>query len=175
MNSKSDRMENSYKDIVSKKSDELNTQMRISSNLETKIYDLTKSLTEKQKEIENLSNINSSLQNNVLKISKEKGDLEFELNKKLEEELNGMIKSAIDSRDKLKNEYEKTIKELIEKYEKQIKFMKTVLAKQSEEFEEKIKTIEKEGGQKNKKLEKNEDDDEQPDAKMELMSDLCFI
>ena len=65
LNSNSDRMENSYKDIISKKSDELNSQMRIASNLETKIYDLTKSITEKQKEIENLSNMNSSLQNNI--------------------------------------------------------------------------------------------------------------
>ena len=113
-----------------------------------------------------------------IKLNKELSELQQNYNemktsndkmKELAKESNGMIKSAIDSRDKLKNEYEKTIKELIEKYEKQIKFMKTVLAKQSEEFEEKIKTIEKEGGQKNKKLEKNEDDGEQPDAKMEEM------
>ena len=38
--------------------------------------------------------------------------------KELAKESNGMIKSAIDSRDKLKNEYEKAIKELVEKYEK---------------------------------------------------------
>ena len=88
--------------------------------------------------------------------------------KELAKESNGMIKSAIDSRDKLKNEYEKAIKELVEKYEKQIKFMKTVLAKQSEEFEEKLKNMEKEGGAKNKKSEKNEGG-ENSDEKMEEM------
>ena len=36
-----------------------------------------------------------------------------------------MIKTAIESRDSLKKEYESAIKEIIEKYEKQIKFMKT--------------------------------------------------
>ena len=44
-----DRAENSYKDIISKKSDELNSQMRVTSNLETKIYDLTKNQSQKNK------------------------------------------------------------------------------------------------------------------------------
>ena len=94
--------------------------------------------------------------------------------KELAKESNGMIKSAIDSRDKLKNEYEKAIKELVEKYEKQIKFMKTVLAKQSEEFEEKLKNMEKEGGAKNKKSEKNEGDansDEKMEEMMKIIKD----
>jgi len=94
--------------------------------------------------------------------------------KELAKESNGMIKSAIDSRDKLKNEYEKAIKELVEKYEKQIKFMKTVLAKQSEEFEEKLKKMEKEGGDKNKKSEKNEggaNSDEKMEEMMKIIKD----
>ena len=94
--------------------------------------------------------------------------------KELAKESNGMIKSAIDSRDKLKNEYEKAIKELVEKYEKQIKFMKTVLAKQSEEFEEKLKNMEKEGGAKNKKSEKNEggaNSDEKMEEMMKIIKD----
>ena len=94
--------------------------------------------------------------------------------KELAKESNGMIKSAIDSRDKLKNEYEKAIKELVEKYEKQIKFMKTVLAKQSEEFEEKLKNKEKEGGAKNKKSEKNEggaNSDEKMEEMMKIIKD----
>ena len=94
--------------------------------------------------------------------------------KELAKESNGMIKSAIDSRDKLKNEYEKAIKELVEKYEKQIKFMKTVLAKQSEEFEEKLKNMEKEGGAKNKKPEKNEggaNSDEKMEEMMKIIKD----
>ena len=89
--------------------------------------------------------------------------------KELAKESNTMIKSAIDSRDKLKNDYEKAIKELIEKYEKQIKFMKTVLAKQSEEFEEKLKNFESGVGQKNKKSEKEGGGDDHPDEKMEEM------
>ena len=89
--------------------------------------------------------------------------------KELAKESNTMIKSAIDSRDKLKNDYEKAIKELIEKYEKQIKFMKTVLAKQSEEFEEKLKGVESGVGQKNKKSEKEGGGDDHPDEKMEEM------
>ena len=89
--------------------------------------------------------------------------------KELAKESNTMIKSAIDSRDKLKNDYEKAIKELIEKYEKQIKFMKTVLAKQSEEFEEKLKNFESGVGQKNKKFEKEGGGDDHPDEKMEEM------
>ena len=94
--------------------------------------------------------------------------------KELAKESNGMIKSAIDSRDKLKNEYEKAIKELVEKYEKQIKFMKTVLEKQSEEFEEKLKNMEKEGGAKNKKSEKNEggaNSDEKMEEMMKIIKD----
>ena len=94
--------------------------------------------------------------------------------KELAKESNGMIKSAIDSRDKLKNEYEKAIKELVEKYEKQIKFMKTVLAKQSEEFEEKLKNMEKEGGAKNKKSEKKEggaNSDEKMEEMMKIIKD----
>ena len=94
--------------------------------------------------------------------------------KELAKESNGMIKSAIDSRDKLKNEYEKAIKELVEKYEKQIKFMKTVLTKQSEEFEEKLKNMEIEGGTKNKKLEKNEggvNSDEKMEEMMKIIKD----
>ena len=124
LNSNSDRMENSYKDIISKKSDELNSQMRITSNLETKIYDLTKSITEKQKEIENLSNLNSSLQNNVIKISKEKGDLEFDLNKKLEEELNKNI-----------NKYKQALEEIEKKYN-------TALQNKTEECLNDIKALE---------------------------------
>ena len=89
--------------------------------------------------------------------------------KELAKESNTMIKSAIDSRDKLKNDYEKAIKELIEKYEKQIKFMKTVLAKQREEFEEKLKNVESGVGQKNKKSEKEGGGDDHPDEKMEEM------
>ena len=52
--------------------------------------------------------------------------------------------------------------------------MKTVLAKQSEEFEEKLKNMEKEGGAKNKKSEKNEggaNSDEKMEEMMKIIKD----
>ena len=63
---------------------------------------------------------------------------------KIATETNNMIKTTMSARDKLKNEYESAIKELIEKYEKQIKFMQMVLDKQNEEFEEKMKNLQSE-------------------------------
>jgi hypothetical protein len=92
--------------------------------------------------------------------------------KELAKETNNMIKTAIDSRDNLKKEYESAIKELIEKYEKQIKFMKTVLVKQSEEFEEKLKNKkDKEGEQNEDKNDKNEKKDEKMEEMMKIIND----
>ena len=68
---------------------------------------------EKQKEIENLAQINSSLQNNIVKASKEKGDLEFELNKKLEEANSNKNKISSDNN---KNENNKRVKNIIPLY-----------------------------------------------------------
>ena len=67
-----------------------------------------------------LSNIQKSY--NELKDNNEKM-------KDLAKETNAMIKTAIESRENLKKEYESAIKEIIEKYEKQIKFMKMVSQK----------------------------------------------
>ena len=93
--------------------------------------------------------------------------LDNEKMKSLAKETNGMIKSAIDSRDNLKKEYENSIKDLIDKYEKQIKFMKTVLAKQAEEFEEKLKNNNK--NENNNKENNKEIIKENNEDKMEEM------
>ena len=62
--------------------------MRTISSLETKIYDYSKQINDKQKEIENLMENNSTLQQNVIRVNKLKGDMEFDLSKKYEKELN---------------------------------------------------------------------------------------
>ena len=117
-----------------------------------------------------LSELKSSKENE-LKLNKELSEIQKNYNelkqdnekmKELAKETNGMIKSAIDSRDSLKKEYENSIKDLIDKYEKQIKFMKTVLAKQAEEFEEKLKN-------KGENKETKEKKEENPEDKMEEM------
>ena len=118
-----------------------------------------------------LSELKTSKENE-LKLNKELSVIQKDYNelkennekmKELAKETNGMIKSAIDSRDALKKEYEEAIKDLIEKYEKQIKFMKTVLAKQALEFEEKLKT------QGEKKENPDEKKEENSDEKMQEM------
>ena len=140
-----DRMENSYKDIISKKSDELNERMRATSNLETKIYDLTKSITEKQKEIENLAQINSSLQNNIVRASKEKGDLEFELNKKLEEELNKNINKYKSGLEEIEKKYNSALQNKTEECLNDIKALEnhyeTLLSDTNDELNKKNKEI----------------------------------
>ena len=125
-----------------------------------------------------LSELKASKENE-LKLNKELSEMQKNYNemkesndkmKELAKETNGMIKTAIDSRDNLKKEYENAIKDLIDKYEKQIKFMKTVLAKQSEEFEEKLKNSRNLGLAKDQKnIENNEQKDENQDQKMEEM------
>ena len=140
-----DRMENSYKDIISKKSDELNERMRVASNLETKIYDLTKSIMGKQKEIENLAQINSSLQNNIVKASKEKGDLEFELNKKLEEELNKNINKYKSGLEEIEKKYNSALQNKTEECLNDIKALEnhyeTLLSDTNDELNKKNKEI----------------------------------
>ena len=142
-----DRMENSYKDIISKKSDELNERMRATSNLETKIYDLTKSITEKQKEIENLAQINSTLQNNIVRASKEKGDLEFELNKKLEEELNKNINKYKTALEEIEKKYNVALQNKTEECLNDIKALEnhyeTLLTDTNDELNKKNKDVEK--------------------------------
>ena len=123
-----------------------------------------------------LSELKASKENE-LKLNKELSEMQKNFNemkesndkmKELAKESNGMIKSAIDSRDNLKKEYESAIKDLVEKYEKQITFMKTVLAKQSEEFEEKLKNMK---GSKDKQSENKENPDEKMEEMMKIIKD----
>ena len=123
-----------------------------------------------------LSELKASKENE-LKLNKELSEMQKNFNemkesndkmKELAKESNGMIKSAIDSRDNLKKEYESAIKDLVEKYEKQITFMKTVLAKQSEEFEEKLKNIK---GSKDKQSDNKENPDEKMEEMMKIIKD----
>jgi len=123
-----------------------------------------------------LSELKASKENE-LKLNKELSEMQKNFNemkesndkmKELAKESNGMIKSAIDSRDNLKKEYESAIKDLVEKYEKQITFMKTVLAKQSEEFEEKLKNIK---GSKDKQSENKDNPDEKMEEMMKIIKD----
>lgn len=80
--------------------------MRTISSLETKIYDYSKQINDKQKEIENLMENNSTLQQNVIRVNKLKGDMEFDLSKKYEKELNDVTlkyKNAIEEIEKIFN------------------------------------------------------------------------
>ena len=121
-----------------------------------------------------LAELKSSKENEI-KLNKELSEVQKNYNemkesnekmKELAKETNGMIQTAIDSRDNLKKEYEVAIKDLIDKYEKQITFMKTVLQKQKEEFEEKLKNRD-EGNDIKEKI--NEKKDENDDQKMKEM------
>ena len=80
------------------------------SQSKEKQIQLTKDLIDVQKKYEEAKNYNMKMQ----KITKEASD---------------MIKKSIDARDKMKGEYDKAIKDLVQKYEKQIQFMKLVIVK----------------------------------------------
>ena len=134
----------------------------IQNNYQQELDELKKQKTSNKINTNNVkdkSKKNENIDEKLLEELNQNKEKEMELNKELEEikksydemkesnekmkelakETNGMIKTAIDSRDSLKKEYESSIKEIVEKYEKQIKFMKLVLVKQKEEYEEKLK------------------------------------
>lgn len=85
--------DNFYKDLASKKSDEVNDKIRTIGSLENKIYEISKNLQEKQKEIESLIETNNSLQNSLLKANKAKYESEFNLTNKYEKEKEELIKN----------------------------------------------------------------------------------
>ena len=80
--------------------------------------------------------------------------------KELTKETNGMIKTAIYSRDSLKKEYENAIKGVIEKYEKEIKSLKMQISKQNSGKNDKN---EKDIGNKNTE---NKNDKSEEETKM---------
>ena len=139
------------------------------NNLEKGDEKLLNELKQSREKEQKLSKELSEIQKNYneMKESNEKM-------KELAKETNAMIKTAIESRENLKKEYESAIKELIEKYEKQIKFMNMVVAKQKEEFKEKLKNTknyDEKTEKKNKKDIKNEDDDKKLENKTEKKED----
>ena len=52
-----------------------------------------------------------------------------------------MIKKSINSREKIKQEYDKTIKDLVSKYEKQIQLMKLEIVEQNEKYEKQLEDL----------------------------------
>ena len=92
------------------------------SQSKEKQIQLTKDLIDVQKKYEEAKNYNMKMQ----KITKEASD---------------MIKKSIDARDKMKGEYDKAIKDLVQKYEKQIQFMKLVIVEQNEKFEKQLEDL----------------------------------
>ena len=92
------------------------------SQSKEKQIQLTKDLIEVQKNYDEANKYNLKMQ----KITKEASE---------------MIKKSIDARDKMKNEYDKAIKDLVQKYEKQIQFMKLVIVEQNEKFEKQLEEL----------------------------------
>ena len=139
------------------------------NNLEKGDEKLLNELKQSREKEQKLSKELSEIQKNYneMKESNEKM-------KELAKETNTMIKTAIESRENLKKEYESAIKELIEKYEKQIKFMNMVVAKQKEEFKEKLKNsknYDEKTDKKNKKDVKNDDNDKKSENKTDKKED----
>ena len=155
-------MDNLYQEIQNK-DEEINKLKKLTEliNIKQK-QELEKIYLENKKDnINNNKNINNEDLIKELEKSKEKQkNLEEELkemkknyniakdyNIKMQEltkEASQMIKSSIESRDKMKQEYDKAIKELIEKYEKQIQIMKIVIVEQNEKYEKQMNQIKKE-------------------------------
>ena len=59
-------------------------------------------------------------------------------------EASEMIKKSIEDRDKMKDEYDKAIKDLVGKYEKQIQYMKLVIVQQNKKYEKQIEDLKSE-------------------------------
>ena len=87
--------------------------------------------------------------------------------KELTKETNGMIKTAIYSRDSLKKEYENAIKGVIEKYEKEIKSLKMQIAKQNTGKNDKNKNKDNDKDNKDKKTDnKNDKNEKEEETRM---------
>ena len=138
-------------------SKELNKNSNSEKNDEKLLLELKQS---KEKEMK--------LNKELLEIQKNYNEMK-ENNEKMKEltkETNGMIKTAIYSRDSLKKEYENAIKGVIEKYEKEIKNLKMQIAKQNSGKNEN-KDNEKDVGNKN--LENKNEKSEEETKMVEMM------
>ena len=156
-------MENLYKENESL--DETIKQLKQSTIIVQKNYQEEINLLKSNNDSDKLLSDLKTNEEKETKLKKELSNLQnnynemIDNNQKMEKltiETKDMIKTAIDSKKNLKQEYEKAIKELVEKYEKQINFMKLVLAKQAEEF------------QKNENNEKEQENNEKNDEKSNL-------
>ena len=145
-------------EIINKENEEnKNKEGKVINNEEIK-KELEKS-KEKQKNLEN-----------ELEEVKKNYNIAKEYNNKMQEltkEASQMIKNSIDSRDRMKQQYDEAIKELIDKYEKQIQFMKVVIVEQNEKYEKEIENLKKGNIKKEDKEENNNDENKKEEENKE--------
>ena len=188
-------MDNLYKEIQAK-DDEINKLKKLTQLMDIKQKQEIEKINNENKDVNNNINNNKNINNEdlikELEKSKEKQKkLEIELkemqknynvakdyNNKMQEltkEASQMIKSSIDSRDKMKEEYDKAIKELIEKYEKQIKIMKVIIVEQNEKYEKQLAQINKEGENKEININDNKEEEEKNKYLEKLKNDNVML
>ena len=112
-----------------------------------------------KKELEKSKEKQKNLENELIEVKKNY-NIAKEYNNKMQEltkEASQMIKNSIESRDKMKQQYDEAIKELIDKYEKQIQFMKVIIVEQNEKYEKEIENTKKKNTKKEDKEENNND------------------
>lgn len=140
-----DKIEMNYKDLLTKKNDEMNMRLREISNLETKIYDYGKSAGDKQKEIETLIETNNSLQQNIIRLNKSKNEFEFEMNKKIENELSTANEKYKTTIEELERKYTATLNNKTEECLNDIKALEkhyeTLLSEANDKLTQKDKEI----------------------------------
>lgn len=139
-----EKSENTYKDLLNKKSDEINERIRSISSLETKIYEYGKTVSDKQKEIANLIENNTTLQQNVIKLNKEKSEIEFVMSKKLDAELTEANERYKKSIDEIEKKYNSTINAKSEECLNDIKALEKHYESLLSEVSDKLKDKEKE-------------------------------
>ena len=130
--------------------------------------------------IDNKGNNNSDLNKELEKSKLKQKNLENELNEvkknyesakeynikmqNLTKEASDMVKNSIDSREKMKQEYDKAINELVEKYEKQIQFMKLVIVEQNEKYEKELEDLKNKQNENKDNAQDNNNKEEKKEA-----------
>ena len=166
-------MDQLYKEIIKKDEqiEELKKNMKLMNNkYKQEIKDLSKG---KEIHLENASNdevLNEISRSKDAQIKMTKELIEIQKNYKKEKSTNveleditkeasNMIKKTIESRNNIKEGYDKAIEELVDKYEKQIRFMKVIIVEQNDKFEKQLEAI------KNGKNKEENNNDEEIDDK----------
>ena len=148
------------------------------------------SMTKNPPELNNINNTdnkgnnNSDLNQELEKSKLKQKNLENELNEvkknyesakeynikmqNLTKEASDMVKNSIDSREKMKQEYDKAINELVEKYEKQIQFMKLVIVEQNEKYEKELEDLK---NKQNENKDNSQDNNNNKEEKKEVIKD----